>query len=1052
MWGLRLRGDEQIILSVLGGHREHYGVLVQRYLPVVQAIARAQLGTRHDMDDVAQEAFIRAYLHLDQLRDRSQFAPWLASIARNVAIGLGRQRTRETAAVEALKLDVPAAVGPPDHANKELRRAIRAEVDALEPLDREALLLTYFAGKRSREVAEILEISDAAARKRIERARTALGQRLLTHVEDLSPRPHAQKETAAKILATTLATVTIWRAEAATGTGTGATLAIGGMGAIKALLAVAAICAVGAGAVYLSKMPEQTPRGTTPRAMAPAAESHSAKASPAKAETGSAGPANASTVRADESAPPAGIPFRGHVQHPDGTPVPGATVTGAYWTMNDDAPEPNRLTTTADQAGEFTLYLSEPWEKFLAWADADQHARLKGDEFSVPESGFDGAILTLYRASSISGKVVDKTQKPLANMPVLARNSAISEMLWSEKTRTDDSGNYTVGKLIPGQYDLSVVENETDVLGRAPELTAVVIAENTALTGIDLVFDGGTLAIRGRITAKRDGTPLKNASVEVRDGGTTPRYAHSDEDGNYTIDHLSGENAELVIHADHYQYQSGSAMPGETADFQLDGLGSVSGQVIDAKSRQPIQFFEIGAVGGKTATAHEARFSLKSHTDAAGHFTVAEVNLNEATIVCRAPGFQPAFELVSLAPDEQKSGLVIALEAGLQLNGAVVTSNRTPVENAYVIVGDFTTAYRDKAELIQYLDEEANAKTGADGAFALSGLADGAESITAYHPVLGQTTIVVDLPASGPLNLILDGSKTGTVQGTVTKGGAPVNNVYMIATKPGGKGDAFAQSNTAADGTYQLGDIPVGRVTICALDPFRKSGAYSRLQRDVTLESGDNIAMDFEFPMETGRIEGHATAPDIEKLNGNLTCTVQMEDGTENYMGVMSDGTFILEDMAPGHATLVVNLKTVEESSTNQEYMFRSRRVETEVRPGETSQVAVSFEGTGVIGGVVSGVAPNEFGSVCVLAGNVEITEYNLEVQTNFEPLIRGVSSIGSNGSFRVDGLEPGPYTVFALAHASSSGGALEKARFSTTEVTLNDAQPEVTLNLDVSE
>ena len=1047
MWASGIRRDEQVILSVLGGQRDDYGTLIQRYLPVVQAIARAHVGARQDIDEITQEAFIRAYLHLDQLRDLTKFAPWLASIARNVATGLGRQQTRHTAVLETLRSEYVTVSPPPDHANEELRRAIRVEVDALEPTEREALLLAYFAGKKSREVARILEISDDAARKRIERARAALGKRLLAHVEDLSPPARTTKGRTATILAAVLANATAWRADAAIGTTANATLiaAIAGMGATKLLAAIAAI-AIAAGTVYLSN---GSP-ASTQKQQANAPKSEAPSAAPASAPPPASKP-DAEPGSTSESPVPTGIPFRGQVQHPDGTPVPGATVIGAYWTMDNDAPKPDRLTATADASGNFVLHLAQPWEKFLVWAEAEQHARRNQPEFAVTDAGYEGAIITLYRAASISGRVLDKNAKPLANMPIVARNYAFSDFLWTEQARSDAQGNYTVEKLIPGEYDLSLVEKETDIFGRDPERTDIVLAESEALNGIDIVFDGGSASISGRVTAKRDGSPIKGARLEVHIKGPSPRYAQSDENGNYTIDKVPDENVRIIIHADHYQYQFVSVDPGDSVDFQMEGLGSVAGQVIDAKTRRPLPLCEVASVGGKTANVTEANFSNKVRTDARGYFLIPEVNLDQATIVCRAPGFQPAFELVSLSPDEVKTGLTIALETGLQLRGSVLTPNGAPIEGAYVVLGEFSTARIDKADAAAHLEALHTVKTGADGSFKLEGLTAGPQNITAFHLIHGKSTVTADLPARDPLRIVLDPAATANVQGVVTKGGTPVRDVYMIATKPGGKGSAFAQFNSDSNGKYQLSDIPAGRVTVCALDPFRGQSAHSRLQRDITLEAGTTITVNFDFPTGTGRIEGRVTAPDVEDAKGNLTCIVRLDDTTESYFGSFTDGAFALENIAPGHATVMLNLMTMVSTPPSQDFTFRTRRIETEVRPGETTQVEVSFTGIGAVTGRVTGVASNEFGKVFIFAGQLEIPEFSLEILTSLEPHIRGLSSVGPAGEFLADGLEAGTYTVFALAHNSSGPSDYEQARFTTVPVTLTDAQPEASLELDIS-
>jgi len=52
MWLLSTHRDEHVITAVLGGQREKFGALIERYLPVVKAIARAHAGAQHEIDDM----------------------------------------------------------------------------------------------------------------------------------------------------------------------------------------------------------------------------------------------------------------------------------------------------------------------------------------------------------------------------------------------------------------------------------------------------------------------------------------------------------------------------------------------------------------------------------------------------------------------------------------------------------------------------------------------------------------------------------------------------------------------------------------------------------------------------------------------------------------------------------------------------------------------------------------------------------------------------------------------------------------------------------------
>ena len=128
MLSIRSR-DEQVIRKVLAGRTEEFGVLVERYLPVVHAVGCAHLGNAADAEDVAQETFLKAYQQLDALRERRKFAAWLASIARNACRNLRRSRARESERVREAASQAEAEA--PDADREELRALVRSKVAEL---------------------------------------------------------------------------------------------------------------------------------------------------------------------------------------------------------------------------------------------------------------------------------------------------------------------------------------------------------------------------------------------------------------------------------------------------------------------------------------------------------------------------------------------------------------------------------------------------------------------------------------------------------------------------------------------------------------------------------------------------------------------------------------------------------------------------------------------------------------------------------------------------------------------------------------------------------
>ncbi len=208
MLGVATAPDEQIVGQVLAGRREDFGVLVGRYLPVVHGVAFAQLRDRADAEDVSQETFLNAFKSLPQLRDRKKFGAWLLGIARHRCSRVRDDRRRRARLAE--EADAFPATAQPDMADRDLRRIVREKVSELDEVSREALMLYYFSGKKIHEVAGLLEISPDAAAKRIQRAREALGEKLLDEIGPVARSKKSDEERQSRIMALILAMPVAW--------------------------------------------------------------------------------------------------------------------------------------------------------------------------------------------------------------------------------------------------------------------------------------------------------------------------------------------------------------------------------------------------------------------------------------------------------------------------------------------------------------------------------------------------------------------------------------------------------------------------------------------------------------------------------------------------------------------------------------------------------------------------------------------------------------------------------------------------------------------------
>ncbi|MGH7180302.1 MAG: RNA polymerase sigma factor [Tepidisphaeraceae bacterium] len=164
---------------------EAFATLVPHFERTALALAYSVLGDAASASDVTQEAFLRAWERLDDLKDPERFGPWLARIVRNLATD-ARRRTMRLAGdlldEGASDQRRPGANSRFDPAGVIERRETRAKIDSalheLDDLTRSAVVLRYYQDLSSREIGELLELSPAAVDMRLSRARAQLRQTL----------------------------------------------------------------------------------------------------------------------------------------------------------------------------------------------------------------------------------------------------------------------------------------------------------------------------------------------------------------------------------------------------------------------------------------------------------------------------------------------------------------------------------------------------------------------------------------------------------------------------------------------------------------------------------------------------------------------------------------------------------------------------------------------------------------------------------------------------------------------------------------------------------
>jgi RNA polymerase sigma-70 factor (ECF subfamily) len=177
--------DEDVVARVLDGQTALFEVLMRRHNERIYRAARAIVRDDREAEDVMQQAYVNAYVHLRQFDRRAQFATWLTRIAVHEALARARKQGRylslDDQDLEAAEpfMTSHAAPDPERQAfGKELAGLLEAAVDALPDGHREVFMLREIEGLSTAETAESLGVSVDVVKTRLSRARAALRREL----------------------------------------------------------------------------------------------------------------------------------------------------------------------------------------------------------------------------------------------------------------------------------------------------------------------------------------------------------------------------------------------------------------------------------------------------------------------------------------------------------------------------------------------------------------------------------------------------------------------------------------------------------------------------------------------------------------------------------------------------------------------------------------------------------------------------------------------------------------------------------------------------------
>jgi RNA polymerase sigma-70 factor, ECF subfamily len=179
--------EAALILAAQRGDRQAFAILIERYQRRIVALARRFIRVREDAEDIVQQSFQKAFLHLHKFEGKSRFSTWLTRIAINEALMFLRRgrRLREVSINDlsgnketALGLEIPDSRADPESSflQDERSRILSAAMNRLSPRIRQAIELRELGELSTEEAARVLGISVSAVKARVFHGRRKLRQ------------------------------------------------------------------------------------------------------------------------------------------------------------------------------------------------------------------------------------------------------------------------------------------------------------------------------------------------------------------------------------------------------------------------------------------------------------------------------------------------------------------------------------------------------------------------------------------------------------------------------------------------------------------------------------------------------------------------------------------------------------------------------------------------------------------------------------------------------------------------------------------------------------
>ncbi|MEQ8766390.1 MAG: sigma-70 family RNA polymerase sigma factor [Planctomycetota bacterium] len=872
--------DARLVALAREGDRAAFAALVERHAGALFALAVARTRNPADADDLTQEVFLIAWRDLRRLKDAALWQPWLTGILRRHVSRFHRQKTRQSRRLAARaerqlgRGDLPGSVpkagaldvspsGGTDVEREEAAAIVQRAVASLPPDLGEPLVLYYFEGQSTEVVAERLGATPAAVRKRLERARQKLRDRLdpklLSAIAVLRPHKDFTSRVLESLPAQTATMVSI----------AGLCSLIGGMlVSLKPILITASVIAALIPAWWLLT-DELAPasgnevadssrdtRDVVDLEASPSRSSERGESTSVPSKVLSSLPKASAREAPRMTASSATVIFR-VVQA--GTE---RTLRGVSVEITSQSDPGDRRMMVSGLGGELSLELPRD-EVFQATAVSTDSVEIEAsDVLELVPGASSSQSLEVTARFRLSGRLVaDGSDRPIGITSLISKHE---EHGMAALADTDHDGRFRGDRLVspglvevqawvpntlmsdPSEYlvvgTVDVGTNETDALELAHPWSGVLVGRVEDELGRPIA--GARLAVALALSAY--------ISSDRRISLDQGRIRKSDSEGRFRLEPMPTVPIVVFGAAEGYggklskplQFENGRA----EVVLVLPAATTLRGRVLLHDGRPAV---------GASVHAYNAPVSAPANveTDEQGRFVFEDIIPETYTVTAHLHPY-PASHLrdVEVKADGSSEVEIHFEGSGLAITGRVLSESGEPVRRATV------RADRQEGDgfAMDFSDEE--------GRFELTGLSEGAYALKANDSAFAESELSVHQAGETDVEIRLPTAKvTLKIRVVSAADGAPLGPADAYVSVHGRTSFGWADS----EGVSEIQAVPGEYTVTCGASGF--APAMGRME----IGPGDEGERELIVRLDTGsRVSGRVVDSEGRPVEGATVCTV----------------------------------------------------------------------------------------------------------------------------------------------------------------------------------